>query len=254
MINDSLPPNSQNLYFNRFFTLQSSLQYDSRKIPRFPRLGHSDHLFRHPVGHRHLGKHQAQERFVAIPGRTLAPLASHRLFHVGHQRGTLYADSLGFGWFHHGYRLGQLCLVCFRVYLPAGVCLCTALSGQQREHTARVHGTALRTADAQHPGMVHHRHGAHLVARPDALCRRHPYPSGVRHPHVGIGLHPAGHLCLLHHARRTEGRGLHQRLSDDPAHRRFGHAHHCGTLKSGRHQRTHRCRTVKLLEPLPAQR
>ena len=143
-------------------------------------------------------------------------------------------------------------MVCLRVHLLVGICLCPALSGKQCEHAARVHGTAFRTADAQHTGVVHHRHRAHLVARPDALCWRNTYPSGVQHPHVGIGLHPAGHLRLLHHARWTEGRGLYQCLSDDSAHRGLCHVDHRRTLKSGRHQRTHRCSACQLLEPLPA--
>ena len=207
-----------------------------------------------------MGECQKQGRQRQVSCRTLAALVSHRFLDVGYQRGAFDADCLSQCGIYHGYRVGQLCLVCLRVHRIVGLCICPTLSGQQGAHTARVYGAAFRTVNAKHAGMVHHRHRAHLMACPDIVCRRHHHPPGVWRSHVDIGVLAARHLCILHHARRTEGGGLHQCLSDGAAHLCVGHTHHCGHLSPGRRlvlgwhidigQPRHRA--FGLLEPVPA--
>ena len=208
-----------------------------------------------------MGKFKEQEGQRQVPGGQLAALAPHRLLHVGHQRRPVNAHRVGKRRLHHGYRVGQLRLVRLRVHSPAGLCLRPALPGQPRIDAARVHGPALRAVNAQHAGLVHHRDHPHIVARADPFRRRHNHPPGVRHTDVDVGFHASGHLGVLHHARRTQGRGLHQRVPDGAAHRRIGHTYVHGNiplgrrLVYGRHSRAgeSRHRAVRILETLSAE-
>lgn len=146
-------------------------------------------------------------------------MASHRFLHVGNKCRTFYADSISFSRFHDRHRVGQLRLVRLCLHCLASLCLRTTLPGGESAYTARVHGLAFWTIHTQHPCLVHHCHHHHLMAGTDALCRRHPYPSGLRYPDVDVCTHSASHLCLLYDDGRTESRSLYQCLSDDAAYR-----------------------------------
>lgn len=78
------------------------------------------------------------------------------------------------------------------------------LFGSAYHHLAGVHGAAFRTVHPQHSCLVHHCDDPYLVACPDLIRRRYPYPSGFRYSHVAIGIDPARYLRILHHGRRAE--------------------------------------------------
>ena len=202
-----------------------------------PRLADTRHLFRHPPCHRHLGKHEAQERQQPVLGRTFVAVASHRILDVGHQRRAIDAHCQCQCRLHHRHRLRQLRMVRLCLHRTVGICLRPTLFRSQHQHAAGIHGTAFWTIHPQHPCVVHHRHHHHLLACPHPLCRRHTHPPGVRHPHVAVGAHPASHLRLLHHDGRSESRGIHQRISDVAVDNCFRHTNHRRASPCGRCRR-----------------
>ena len=137
------------------------------------------------------------------------------------------------------------------VHLLAGFCLCPPLFGSAYHHLAGVHGAAFRTVHPQHSCLVHHCDDPYLVACPDLIRRRYPYPSGFRYSHVAIGIDPARYLRILHHGRRAESGSLYQCVPDASAYFRIGHAYYSRALQGGWSQRIGRSGSGRLLEPVP---
>ena len=173
-------------------------------------MGHSYCLLSDSYRHRYMGQSETQKRQQPFSRRAFPEVASHRFLHVGNQCGPLHADSLSQCRIHHRHRFGQLCLVCVCFHLLAGFCLCPPLFGSAYHHLAGVHGAAFRTVHPQHSCLVHHCDDPYLVACPDLIRRRYPYPSGFRYSHVAIGIDPARYLRILHHGRRAESGSLYQ--------------------------------------------
>ena len=91
----------------------------------------------------------------------------------------------------------------------------------------------------------------YLVACPDLIRRRYPYPSGFRYSHVAVSIDPARYLRILHHGRRAESGSLYQCIPNASAYFRIGHAYYSRSLQSGWRQRIGRSGSGRLLEPVP---
>ena len=100
-----------------------------------------------------------------------------------------------------------------------------------------------------HSCLVHHCDNPYLVACPDLIRRRYPYPSGFRYSHVAVSINPARYLRILHHGRRAESGSLYQCIPNASAYFRIGHAYYSRSLQSGWRQRIGRSGSGRLLEP-----
>ena len=141
------------------------------------------------------------------------------------------------------YAFVFICLLAF-VFAPRYL-------GARITHLAGVHGAAFRTVHPQHSCLVHHCDNPYLVACPDLIRRRYPYPSGFRYSHVAVSIDPARYLRILHHGRRAESGSLYQCIPNASAYFRIGHAYYSRSLQSGWHQRIGRSGSGRLLEPVP---